>query len=328
MFKTPTTSNRIRDQKHSEIYKKERQLSNRVNTIKNLDPSPIFSHAYLNRSSISDSPLQKLNTYTSLLDAPLKGSLSSSTQPSPSDTGLHRPHTYPSLFDAFFSRPPSSLEDNCLHKLRSSSTPSSQNPLTNRIIYDRMEKILSINKLRLELSVYFPSIAITDRPILNSAGLTQYHYDNNRDAVRTRRCEVAKNCNLNLSEAPFYPQFHSALAERIQNDRDDNNKIYGQCAEMASLAASILKKYHQHFSGNIYIIQLPNANHTITLISESNYSERQPIMWENEYSQGAIIVDLWQGKLSPKDSSQLVSFADENFYIKDKIKAIVQTKII
>ncbi|MDE1335815.1 hypothetical protein [Vibrio aestuarianus] len=268
MFKILTPSNRIGDQKHSEKYKKECQLSNRVKTIKNVDPSP-------------------------------------------SNTDLHRPHTYPSLFNAFFSRP-----------------PSSQNPLTNRIIYDRMEKILSINKLRLELSVYFPSIAITDKPILNSAGLTQYNYDNNRDAVRTRRCEVAKSYNLNLSEAPFYPQFHSALAERIQNDRDDNNKIYGQCAEMASLAASILKKCHQHFSGNIYIIQLPNANHTITLISESNYSERQPIIWENEYSQGAIIVDLWQGKLSPKDSSQLVSFADENFYTKDKIKAIVQTKII
>ncbi len=79
-----------------------------------------------------------------------------------------------------------------------------------------------------------------------------------------------------------------------------------------------IKKCHQHFSSNIYIIQLPNANHTITLISESNYSERQPIMWENEYSQGAIIVDLWHGKLSPKDSSQLVSFARKNTYTGTK----------
>lgn len=191
-----------------------------------------------------------------------------------------------------------------------------------------MEKILSINKLRLELSVYFPSIVIIDKPILNSAGLTQYHYDNHRDAVRTRRCEVAKNCNLNLSEAPFYPQFHSALAERIENNRDSNNKIYGQCAEMASLSANILKTRRQHFSGNIYIIQLPDKNHTIVLISESSYLPRQPIEWENEYAQRSIIVDLWQGTLSSKDPSKLLSFADKNIYTKNKTRAIVQAKTI
>lgn len=91
---------------------------------------------------------------------------------------------------------------------------------------------------------------------------------------------MEKSFNLNLSEAPFQRQFHYDLVEQIKNDKDSDNKIYGQCTEMASL----LNTRRQYLSDNIYIIQLPNANHTITLISESNYSERQPIMWENEYS--------------------------------------------
>lgn len=184
-----------------------------------------------------------------------------------------------------------------------------------------------ISRIRGDLQQYLSSISITDRPFFNSAGMTQYKHDENHVEVIRRRVEVAKKIGLSLSEAVVSKDFQLGLAARVAEDRDKNNKMYGQCAEMAYFSAARLKGLAESSSFNVYTLQLPDVNHTIVLLSKLRYKSGSAVLWKEEYEKGSVVVDLWQGVLSPGKPASLVSLAKENTYTSKKDRAVVQVKM-
>jgi len=184
-----------------------------------------------------------------------------------------------------------------------------------------------VSKIRGDLQQYLSSISITDRPFVNSAGMTQYKHDENHVEVIRRRVEMAKKLGLSLSEAVVSKDFQLGLAARVAEDRDESNKMYGQCAEMAYFSAARLKGLAESSSFNVYTLQLPDVNHTIVLLSKLNYKSGNSVLWKEEYKKGSVVVDLWQGVLSPDKPAYLVSLAKENTYTNKKDRAVVQVKM-
>lgn len=178
-----------------------------------------------------------------------------------------------------------------------------------------------------KLGVMLRDIAVTDIPYVNRFGLGNYHYDENRTRVRQRRVEVARSFGLGLAEAVFNKNFQLALAEKVASERDKNNKIFGQCAEMAYLAASRINNVADRSSYHIYSVQLSTQDHTLVLLSKLNYRSGDNVVWTEEYKSKAIVVDLWSGVLIPTKSAALIALAKDNRYTKNGRRAIVQAKL-
>lgn len=184
-----------------------------------------------------------------------------------------------------------------------------------------------ISEIRSDLEVYLSEIAITDKPFVNSAGMVQYRHDENHLKVIRRRVETARTLGMSLSEASANKEFQLSLGAKVAEDRDENNKIYGQCAEMAYFAASRLKDVAGKANYNVYTLQMPDVNHTILLVSKRNYSSGSNVLWKKEYKSESIIVDLWQGRLSSDVPAALVALAKEHMYTSRGERAIVQVKV-
>ncbi|EKN4037902.1 hypothetical protein NUF46_004231 [Yersinia enterocolitica] len=180
-----------------------------------------------------------------------------------------------------------------------------------------------IRKIREEISPYISKVTICDRPITNNCGLTQYNYDENRESIRHRRISVAKRFGLSLSDAPFDRRFVVVLAKEVE----ETPQMPGQCAEMASIAAVKLKDIAAKTGLSVYTLQLPDCNHTITLVSEASYMGGEWVNWAKEFRSNSIIVDLWQGALSPKNPDTLISLAKRNIYTRSNPRALVQCKV-
>ncbi len=183
-----------------------------------------------------------------------------------------------------------------------------------------------IFEIRADLNVFLSEIKITDRPRINSSGMVQYNHDENHFDVIRRRVQTAKSLNLSLSEATASRDFQSLLAEKVLSGRDKDNNIYGQCAEMAYLAANQLGGVAGKSAYNVYTVQLPDVNHTIVLLSKRNYVSGNAVMWKKEYKEGALIVDLWQGVLTPSKPENLAALAKKHLYTSDNQRAFVQVK--
>jgi hypothetical protein len=171
---------------------------------------------------------------------------------------------------------------------------------------------------------YVTRVKISDRPITNANGLTQYSYDANRDAIRARRVEIAKRFDLTLSNAPFDPRFISALASEVENSPE----MAGQCGEMAVFSAVKISSAAARQGLNVYTVQLPDTNHTLTIVSSIRYESRQPIDWKREFKARTLVVDLWQGALAPRHRPALISAASENRYTRLRPRAIVQCRVV
>ena len=177
--------------------------------------------------------------------------------------------------------------------------------------------------IRVTLEPFVKAVTICDRPTRNQSGLTQYHYDDNRDAIRQRRVAVAREFDLSLSDAPFDRRFVAMLAAETERAHG----MPGQCAEMASLSAIHLQDLARDANHQVYTLQLPDCNHTITLLSPSVYRAKEWVDWNQEFEVGAVVVDLWQGALSQDNPAALVSAADENRYTKISPRALVQCDV-
>lgn len=193
------------------------------------------------------------------------------------------------------------------------------NPVSENI----QDNAILINNIRDIILPYVSSVTICDRPVTNPNGLTQYHYDENRESIRHRRVSVAKQFGLTLSDAPFDRRFVITLAREVEI----TPQMPGQCAEMASLAAVKLKDIAAQTGLSVYTLQLPDCNHTITLLSESTYRSKEWVNWAAEFSKKSTIVDLWQGALSPNHPYTLVSPALHNTYTRTGPRALVQCKV-
>ncbi|TWC46129.1 hypothetical protein FBY04_13331 [Pseudomonas sp. SJZ080] len=178
-------------------------------------------------------------------------------------------------------------------------------------------------KIQDEILPYVSKVTICDRPSTNHSGLTQYNYDDNRDGIRQRRVSVARQFDLTLSDAPFDRRFVIELAKEVEK----THQMPGQCAEMASITAVKLKDIAAQTGLFVYTLQLPDYNHTITLLSETPYRSNEWINWAKEFNSTSIIVDLWQGALSQNKPDALVSPANKNTYTRTSPRAIVQCKV-
>ena len=138
---------------------------------------------------------------------------------------------------------------------------------------------------------------------------------------------MAKEFDLTLGEAAADRRFQLSLASRVAEERDLHNKLFGQCAEMAYLAAMKLEHIAQMAGYNVYSFQQPNKNHTLILFSKNQYYSGERINWQKEKATVSLIVDLWQGVLSANNPSALVSYSFKNRYGKINTLSIVQAEI-
>lgn len=67
---------------------------------------------------------------------------------------------------------------------------------------------------------------------------------------------------------------------------------------MASIAVIELEDIARICGKFIYILQLPDKNHIITLLSREYYKSGARIIGKNEFTKDSLIVDLWQGYLT------------------------------
>lgn len=186
-----------------------------------------------------------------------------------------------------------------------------------------LDRLALTKRIRADIFPYASKVTVCDRPSTNHNGLTQYNYDENRDSIRQRRVSVARQFDLTLSDAPFDRRFVIALAKEVEN----THQMPGQCAEMASIAAVKLKDIAAQTGLSVYTLQLPDCNHTITLLSETSYRSSEWINWTKEFSSNSIIVDLWQGALSQNNPNALISSANQNTYTSTSPRALVQCKV-
>ncbi len=174
-----------------------------------------------------------------------------------------------------------------------------------------------------EIRSLVSQVTICDRPTVNANGLDRYEYDGNQTEIRRRRVAVARQFDLTLSDAAFDRRFVTALAEEIEKTPG----MPGQCGEMAALAGMKLRETARASSLNTYTLQLPDYNHTIVLLSKNHYSSKQRIDWNQEVRSKSLVVDLWQGALTPDKPEALVSESVSNRYTKDNPRAIVQCRL-
>lgn len=170
-------------------------------------------------------------------------------------------------------------------------------------------------------------IAITDVPYVNDNQQVQYKHDSNHQRVRTRRIQTAKELGLSLSDAVNDRTFQLSLAEKVGTERDEQNKLFGQCAEMAYFSSSKLEAVAQSTEHNVYTFQQPDANHTLTLLSKQSYKPGEKINWKIEHAQNSLVVDLWQGVLSPDHPTALINHSQNHLYTHNQPRSFVQTQI-
>ncbi|AZN36262.1 hypothetical protein [Iodobacter ciconiae] len=185
----------------------------------------------------------------------------------------------------------------------------------------RQNRFALIKKVKNEISPYLPKVTICDRPFVNVNGVIQYSYGLDRVAIRQRRVALAKLYGLSLSEASSDNRFIIDLARKVLGTEG----MPGQCAEMASISALKLKNIAAAAGLFVYTCQLPDCNHTITLLSNTLYKPYEKINWARESS--SIVVDLWQGALSQDKGDALVSYAAQNGYTKSRPRAYIQCKV-
>ncbi|BEN05123.1 hypothetical protein SMETH9_04490 [Serratia marcescens] len=184
-----------------------------------------------------------------------------------------------------------------------------------------------IADIRSIFSPLLKDISITDIPYRSNNGLVQYRHDDNHQKVRARRVKVAKEFGMNLGDAVNDRNFQLSLADRVSNERDAKNKLFGQCAEMAYLAASKLEGIAKQAEYNVFTFQQPDANHTITLFSKNGYTPNSLIDWKKEHESGSLVIDLWQGTLSPNTPSALVNHSLEHLYTRNNPRSVIQAEI-
>ncbi|AZE56904.1 hypothetical protein C4K03_4766 [Pseudomonas synxantha] len=193
----------------------------------------------------------------------------------------------------------------------------------NPVNDNSFDRFILTKKIRDEIFPYTSKVTICDRPSTNHNGLTQYNYDENRESIRQRRVSIARQFDLTLSDAPFDRRFVIALAKEVE----EIHQMPGQCAEMASIAAVKLKDIAAQTGLFVYTLQLPDCNHTITLLSETSYKRSEWVDWAKEFNLNSIIVDLWQGALSQSNPNALISPANQNTYTRTQPRALVQCKV-
>ncbi|SEF08278.1 RHS repeat-associated core domain-containing protein [Pseudomonas deceptionensis] len=181
--------------------------------------------------------------------------------------------------------------------------------------------------IRTLLTPLLSEIAITDVPYVNANQQVQYKHDSNHARVRTRRIQTAKDLGMSLSDAVNDRNFQLSLAEKVSTERDERHQLFGQCAEMAYLSATKLKTLAQNTEHNVYTFQQPDANHTLTLFSKQNYKSGDKINWKTEQSQRSLIVDLWQGVLSPEHPTALVNSTQEHLYTHNQPRSFIQSQV-
>lgn len=184
-----------------------------------------------------------------------------------------------------------------------------------------------IDQIRETLTPLLGEVAITDVPYVNDNQQVQYRHDDNHKRVRSRRVQTAKDLGLSLSDAVNDRSFQRSLAEKVGNERDAQNKLFGQCAEMAYLSASKLEALARSTEHNVYTFQQPDANHTLTLLSKRNYLPGEKINWKKEHPLNSLVVDLWQGVLSPESPTALVNHSHNHLYTHNQPRSFVQTQM-
>lgn len=190
-----------------------------------------------------------------------------------------------------------------------------------------IEQPTLIDQIREILTPLLGEIAITDVPYVNDNQQVQYRHDDNHQRVRSRRVQTAKDLGLSLSDAVNDRSFQQSLAEKVGTERDAQGKLFGQCAEMAYLSASKLEALARSTEHNAYTFQQPDANHTLTLLSKQNYSSGEKINWNTERTLSSLVVDLWQGVLSPESPSTLVNHSHNHLYTHNQPRSFVQTQM-
>lgn len=185
------------------------------------------------------------------------------------------------------------------------------------------ERIQLRNEIIDRLQPIMLGVTICDRPTLNQNGLTQYNYDENHQSILKRRVHIARQFDLTLSDAPFDHRFVFDLAMAVKNA----HRMPGQCAEMACLSAVELRDIATKAELFVYTIQMPDYNHTITLLSANRYIKAEKVDWTKEFKSESIVVDLWQGALDTQNLDALVSPAKINIYTKSCPRAIIQCNV-
>ncbi|WP_186644351.1 hypothetical protein [Fluviispira vulneris] len=131
---------------------------------------------------------------------------------------------------------------------------------------------------------------------------------------------IAKKMGIALTDGPGNKEYLMKLAAAAEENG------FGQCNEMAALAASKLALISQNYKLNIYTFQMPDSNQAMVLLSRNTYRSSNLINWGIEFNSKSIVADLWQGILAPKQPEFLTSYAKINLYTKSKPRAYIQTQ--
>jgi len=186
---------------------------------------------------------------------------------------------------------------------------------------------MQITEIRDRLSGLLEKVKIADRPYTNSAGLCQYEFDVNNDAIRKRRCDLARSLGFTPSDAISQSKYHRHLAQRVANEFDQQGFMFGKCAEMAALAANLLTELAMAYNKHLYIFQLPDSNHTLVLMSVNQYKSNERINWKKEYASQSITVDLWQAGLDKKMANLACLSSEHRYTRKPRTRGYIQAKI-
>ncbi|MBE8603368.1 dermonecrotic toxin domain-containing protein [Pseudomonas cyclaminis] len=187
-----------------------------------------------------------------------------------------------------------------------------------------------LNRIRNPLTPVLDEIAITDIPTTNANGVTQYQHDANHLAVMKRRDVLRKEFGLDNYGAVRSEVFQTKLARQVGTDRDANGKLYGQCAELAAYAAEKVKGVAKEQGYRTYMVQIPETNHTVVLLSKNSYRAGERVDWGREFKSDSITVDLWEGVLSknnPGAADVLINASKKHGYTKGKPPASIQVEM-
>ena len=187
-----------------------------------------------------------------------------------------------------------------------------------------------MNRVRNPLTPILDEIAITDVPTTNANGVTQYQHDANHLAVMRRRDVLRKEFGLDNYGAVRSEAFQTKLGKQVGVDRDAHGKLYGQCAELAAYAADKVKGVAKEQGYRTYLVQIPESNHTVVLLSKNNYRAGEKVDWGREFKSDSITVDVWQGALSknkPGAADLLVNASKKHVYTANKPLSTIQVEM-
>ncbi|MBD1555640.1 hypothetical protein HC752_01660 [Vibrio sp. S9_S30] len=165
------------------------------------------------------------------------------------------------------------------------------------------------------------TISVTNVSYTNTHGMLQYQYDNELARKnRERRIRIARQYNLNLTDIPHHPDAIRQLATETEESG------FGQCGEISAVAASHVSTLASEFGFNTYLAKNSVENHTLVLLSKSEYKSNDAINWNQEYRQDSLIVDLWFATMLRRDgrtpaqmeagAKELITLASQNTDIK------------